>query len=96
MASNDVIVPTVHLNGTSSESLMAQLQKIDAALDATLSAMAEATPHNRDYYVQADPDAGYHARLAHGERMMRLEAVRAEIQAIWQGIYDQTIALEAR
>jgi hypothetical protein len=86
----DVIVPTVHLNGTSAESLIAQLHAVDKALNDAVSAMSLATPHDRDYYVQDDPDAGPKARLANWERQIRIEAIRHEIQEIMQGVYDQT------
>ena len=85
----DVIVPTVHLNGTSGESLIEQLNTVDLALDAAMTAMADATPHDRDYYVQADPDAGAKARHAHIERMKRIEAVQHEIMELRLGVYTQ-------
>lgn len=70
----DVIIPTVHLNGTSAESLTAQLQRVGRALDEAINALSIATPHDRDYYVQADPDAGRKARLATDERILRIES----------------------
>lgn len=90
----EIIVPTVHLNGTSGESLLEQLHAIDVALDAALTALAKATPHDRDYYVQADPDAGPRARLAHQDRVARIEAVQAEIMALRLGVYTQLHARE--
>lgn len=44
--------PTVHLNGTSREELMRQLIEAADALRVAQKKLAEASPNNRDYYVQ--------------------------------------------
>ena len=68
-----MILPTVHLNGTSLEDLLAQAREAQEAMRAAVAAVAAAMPHGRDYYLQG-PDAGAQARAEH-ER--RLEAARA-------------------
>lgn len=49
---NGHIVPSIHLNGTSKESLMQQLTDVRVAINALLAAMYNAFPNARDYYVQ--------------------------------------------
>lgn len=46
--------PTVHMNGTSRESLMKQQLDVINAIDAALEAMRHAMPHGRDYYPKGD------------------------------------------
>lgn len=51
-------LPTVHLNGTSVESLLEQNEQVQRALRATLEAMSLAAPHGRDYYPQGNEALG--------------------------------------
>jgi hypothetical protein len=80
-----LMVPTVHLNGTSRAELMAQLAEAYSALDRARGALARATPHGRDYYVQ-DGDAIGRARADHAGRCKRVADVQAEILAIGEAI----------
>lgn len=65
-----VIVPPLHLNGTSQEVLVQQAQVVANAVSATLSTLKEAVPHPRDYpwpgpvsYERARADWEEDARL---------------------------------
>lgn len=72
-----MMVPTVHLNGTSREEL---LQQAMAATDKILEAMEVlscAMPHGRDYYPQG-PDALSRAQAEHKSRIERLDSVLSE------------------
>ena len=51
-------LPTVHLNGTSVESLLEQNEHVLHSLYTTLEAMSLAAPHGRDYYPQGNEALG--------------------------------------
>ena len=51
-----MMVPTVHLNGTSKCELMRQVMGARIALHTAIDALQQACPNGRDYYVQG-PDA---------------------------------------
>ena len=46
-----VIIPRIHLNGTSKGELLDQLKAADRALGAAEEALGRAAPNARDYYV---------------------------------------------
>ncbi len=80
-------VPTMHLNGTSGDVLVAQLVDVGAALRATLRALDEAAPNARDYYVQGDEAFGKVMR-EHLSRVERVRSVLNEIYAINEALAD--------
>jgi len=57
--------PKVNLNGTSAKALTAQVVAVREALEALDKALAEASPHGRDYQLQPEVDLaearGFHA-----------------------------------
>ena len=59
-----MMVPTVHLNGTSREALLEQYTKAHNALEVGLNALCAAAPNGRDYYPQG-PDAFAKAQAEH-------------------------------
>ena len=63
--------PTVHINGTSRDDLENQQIAVVHAADKLLTALSNASPHARDYYVQDDMAAVEAAR----EHRVRIEAV---------------------
>jgi len=84
-------IPTVHLNGTSRESLVQQrLTLIDALRDVE-KAIGQAWPHGRDYYPQG-PDALSAAQQVWHERANIVSDLRDEIIEESQGIFDQEVA----
>lgn len=83
-----MIIPTVHINGTGREALVAQQSAAYQALLQALSDMREATPHGRDYYVQ-QPDGLRQAQLEHDSRMQRVQAVADEYLELGMRIQDQ-------
>jgi hypothetical protein len=84
-------VPTVHLNGTSKECLMADLRRAHEAVEAALEALRQTAPHRdtgRDYYIQGST-AFLRAQDQHSDRVRRLSSVSKELLSIAEGIHDQ-------
>lgn len=85
---SDLIIPTVHLNGTSEVGLIEPLMKARNAVIDAARALNAAAPHARDYYVQGD----WVYNLAKGQHVQRyviLHNMIDELGWIIQGIQDQ-------
>ena len=78
-------VPTVHLNGTSRESLLEQMTDASHALSAALQALQSASPHGRDYYPQGK-EAIRKASREHASRYERVRSVQREIDQIAEAL----------
>lgn len=78
-------IPTVHLNGTSREELVRQLEAAAHALDQACVALQDMQPNGRDYYPQGN-DAIRQVCQEHAARQRKVADVRDEIRAIWEGI----------
>lgn len=89
-----MLIPTVHLNGTTGEVLQDQYVSAAKAVQKAIDAVCDAGPNARDYYVQGT-DAGLAAQRAHEARVKTLKAVRDELSAIAEGIQDQLDARDA-
>jgi hypothetical protein len=83
-----MLIPTVHLNGTTGEALRDQYTDAAIAVQKAINALCVAGPNARDYYVQG-PDAGFAAQREHEARVKVLKGVRDELAAIAEGIQDQ-------
>jgi len=81
------IVPTVHLNGTSRDELVAQLRTAIEAIHAAESALTKAAPHGRDYYPQGS-DAIRVAQQEHAARLVKLQEIESELTEIALAIMD--------
>lgn len=81
-------IPTVHLNGTGKEELAEQVLHAGSMLRLAITAMESAAPNGRDYYPQG-PDAIREAQEEHRDRVRRVQAVRDELCAMWEGITSQ-------
>jgi len=81
-----MMIPTVHLNGTSKEGLIEQLCEASQAIELAYSALKRAVPNGRDYHPQG-PDAIYKATEEHMDRLHRLDAIKKEID-------DLTVAID--
>ena len=80
-------VPTVHLNGTSRDELLRQVQDAGQAVWQALDALAKASPNSRDYYPQgvlAYPAA----RGEHDRRCQALRKVYHELTQLSEAIAD--------
>lgn len=83
-----MMIPTVHLNGTTGEVLLDQYTAAAQAVQKAISALCDGGPNARDYYVQG-PDAGFAAQREHEARVKTLKTVRDELTAIAEGLQDQ-------
>jgi hypothetical protein len=88
-----VIFPSIHLNGTSAESLLEDYGKAAEALRLAIEAMYVASPNARDYYPQG-PEACELAVKEHRERCAKVRAAREEILTIMEHI--DTVLLERK
>lgn len=83
-------VPVVNLNGSSKESLLNDYLAIMRALEAANKAMAEATPHGRDFQTVKNGDhIAARAREAFHERRAIIRAIHAEFEAVAVAISEQ-------
>ena len=84
--------PTVHLNGTSRESLQEQLSQAGGAIQLALKALNEAAPHARDYYPQGDGEVyteSFRTAVAqHEDRYARLQSVLDELTELYGAVSD--------
>lgn len=76
-----MMLPTVHLNGTSKDRLIEDNRAVMGHLSRVLSAMHDASPNARDYYPQG-PGAFTKAMEEHSERIKRVIALRSEMMEI--------------
>lgn len=73
-----MIEPTIHLNGTSREALHEGYIAAGQAVRQAILALAEAAPHERDYYPQGD-DAYKRAMAEHNARAVKLGSVLEDL-----------------
>ena len=78
-ATHRVIVPTVHLNGTSAEELRDQLQAAIEALRTAQRMLVQAAPNGRDYYPQGN-SATETAMWRHACRYTDLNRMLSELE----------------
>ena len=73
-------VPMVHLNGSGKPNLMKPLEAADKGLSEAYSALRQAGPHMRDYYVLPNGEEAFKLAVKqHSARMERLKAVQDEL-----------------
>lgn len=85
-----LLVPTVHLNGTSGNDLLEQITEARRALRLAVEALHKACPNGRDYYPQS-PQSIYEAVEQHAARAKALVGVYNELGDIAQSISDQIV-----
>lgn len=76
-----MIAPTIHLNGTSRESLLEALETAYRKLGEAYDALKQTAPNGRDYYPQG-PNAIGQATSEHFARLKRIDEVRDELEAL--------------
>ena len=98
-----LIVPAVHLNGTSKNELTAALSNAGKAMRDAINALRETAPHGRDYYViraspsNVEPLTPYSvARRQYYERLLMLENAYAELVAIFYAIHEGKTETEVK
>ena len=62
MSTENITLPTIHLNGNSREALLQQYTEITGPLVEALNAIERVEFHPRDYYVQGDEAFGEAAK----------------------------------
>jgi len=90
-----IVFPTIHLNGTSIDRLIEDIETAIRALGAAIEAVCDAGPNARDYYPQG-PTAWPAADDAHRARITKLREIREELHAIHMNICDQDNEHKAR
>lgn len=71
--------PTIHMNGTSVESLLEMNEEAYQALRTAMAALRNAGPNGRDYYPQAGNAMGA-AVAEHEARLRRIHEVMIELE----------------
>lgn len=80
--------PTIHLNGTSAEVLLDNVQNALRELDSAYKAIEGMAPNARDYYLQGD-FAFTSASDSHSSMLAKIKNVRNEVYDVYEGILDQ-------
>ena len=83
-----MLIPKIHMNGTSGAELLQQACDVMAALNDSLEAMRKATPNGRDYYLQGE-SAAKEAREQFSNLYRAVEDVRLEFEVLAMGIDAQ-------
>ena len=89
----EVIVPLIHLNGTSAKELQSQLVECLRSLRFAESGLF--CPNARDFYPMG-PDAVHDAQWEHEDRVERLKALIGEFDAIEDAVQEQVNARARR
>lgn len=74
--------PSVHLNGTNKDELLAALMEAHDKLLEAKTAIQKTYPNARDYYPQGH-GAIHEAVAEHGSRMDRIDSVIGELATIY-------------
>jgi hypothetical protein len=83
-----MIYPTIHLGGTSPQSLLEDLEDNITILRASIDRLSEAFPHHRDYLPLGSATFSQ-AMEEHIARIERLRSVFLELQDIQENILRQ-------
>lgn len=81
-----LMIPSVHLNGTSKRELLEQLEHAHLAVSKAMIELTKAAPNARDYYVKADTQAFNKAMDQHCARMKSLKSVLDELEEIAEAL----------
>jgi hypothetical protein len=80
-----MMIPSVHLNGTSRDELQRECRKACEAVVKAMQALGEMAPDGRDYYPQG-PNAFHSAAAEWRTRYNAMEKIHSEILEIWTAI----------
>ena len=83
-----ILIPTVHLNGDSKQTLENDNMAAYRAITAAMDAISAACPNGRNFYPQGDGKI-QQAVNEHRKRIAALETIRSEYETILQGIQEQ-------
>jgi len=82
-------LPTVHINGSSRDSLLEDYMAAMDSIRLAMKAVQAAAPHPRDYYVQSNMSA-HLARDEHVTRLARLRETLDELNTIAEHVAGVT------
>ena len=82
-----MMIPSIHLNGTSQKELLEQVRNAVVSISASYEILCLATPHGRDYYPQGQ-EAYTKANFDHIERIGKIKAVHDELVKLYFAIED--------
>ena len=83
-----MMIPTVHMNGTSKKNLLAELQEAHVAIEVAIDKLVQVTCHGRDYYPQG-PHAYGQAREEMDRRFQLLQSLQNDLKLMYEGIDKQ-------
>lgn len=83
--SQEIMIPMVHLNGTSKKELVSQYDNAIQALETALDVLLKSAPNGRDYYPLG-PNAYEVAREQHYARITKINSVISELSSIVEQI----------
>ena len=83
-----MMLPTIHMNGTSARALLEGYCNAISAIYDALDVLARAAPNGRDYYPQG-PDACATADREHDARKRALIGVLHELQTLADHVEDR-------
>ncbi|HSW45457.1 MAG TPA: hypothetical protein VLM89_07795, partial [Phycisphaerae bacterium] len=84
---NELILPVVHMNGTSKKELLEQREAVYRALRNVEKALCQMAPNGRDYYVV--PGSILQAQAQHERRLAAIAGLMDEMTKEADGIYKQ-------
>jgi len=85
MATTDLTIPTLHLNGSGFKNLYEQYTGALSAITKALDSLP--VPHGRDYYVV---EGAYEkARTQYDAQVAKLKALEAELMTVLEQIVEQ-------
>lgn len=90
-----MIKPSIHLNGTSAQSLAEQYSHAVTAVDKAIRCIEENGPNGRDYYPQGNDAMGIASR-EHAARCAKLTEVRDELRELMHHCLDEQYKRSAR
>jgi hypothetical protein len=82
-------VPQINMNGTSKESLMAELYEAHDALFKAIKAVGDITVHGRDWQTVEDEAEFLAARTMQARRVATLDQIKDELGALYALIEQQ-------
>lgn len=84
----EIVLPIIHLNGSSKDFLMESLREAAIKVQEAEEALAKTAPNQRDYYCAPDADRWKRALAQHQRRMTLLADLYAELTVQWEALAD--------
>jgi hypothetical protein len=88
-------LPTFHLNGTGAESILNEYKEVCFAVQKAMDALAKATCHPRDFYVQLE-GSWEQAKAERDEMFRKLKEVQDYASAWTEHAFDRVRKVPSR